>query len=85
VAGLNKVSDTIHCRSRLAGDEARAFCIELEVAIASKLAPTRGVVAGLNKVNDTNYCRSRLAGDEARAFCIDLEVAIASKPAPTVR
>ncbi|MCP1517985.1 hypothetical protein J2Y74_002295 [Pseudomonas migulae] len=77
------MNNTTHCRSRLAGDEAREFCIEMEVAIASKLAPTRGVVAGLNKVNNTIHCRSRLAGDEAREFCIEMEVAIASKLAPT--
>ncbi|WP_223555909.1 hypothetical protein [Pseudomonas sp. BF-R-01] len=79
------MNNTTHCRSRLAGDEARAFGIDFEVAIASKLAPTRDVVAGLNKVNNTIHCRSRLAGDEARAFGIELEAAIASKLAPTVR
>ncbi|CAI8932926.1 hypothetical protein EMIT0P44_480018 [Pseudomonas sp. IT-P44] len=41
VAGTGKVNNTIHCRSRLAGDEAREFCIDFKAAIAGKPAPTR--------------------------------------------
>jgi len=41
VLGARSVSDTAHCRSRLAGDEARKICVDLKAAIASKLAPTR--------------------------------------------
>ncbi|CAI8932865.1 hypothetical protein EMIT0P44_480017 [Pseudomonas sp. IT-P44] len=34
-------NDATHCRSRLAGDEAREFCIDCKAVIASKPAPTR--------------------------------------------
>ncbi|WP_411736629.1 hypothetical protein, partial [Pseudomonas sp. BF-RE-01] len=34
------VNNTIHCRSRLAGDEARWFYIDFKAAIAGKPTPT---------------------------------------------
>jgi hypothetical protein len=40
-AGHYSNNPSIHCRSRLAGDEARKICIDFKAAIASKPAPTR--------------------------------------------